>query len=298
MDKANWINSFVEAERLPPSYADLAVDYFIPYADELVLLIKERCKEGIPLHIGVNGAQGTGKTTFAKLLSSYLVNFYCFNGSHISLDDFYLTKTERQKRARETHPLFLMRGVPGTHDIALAISTFKKLKALKSHEEISLPCFDKASDERMPAESGPKAMGVQNFIIFEGWCVGSRPIPSAKLAMPINALEKIQDSKGIWRAAVNDYLRQDYQKLFSIIDKLIFLKAPDFETVLKWRSKQEEKLTLTRQKDHSHTMSNDDIARFIEYFERITRDNLKIMPDIADIVFEFNSDHQIFSQQL
>tara|TARA_Y100000385_G_scaffold63887_1_gene62995 strand:- start:1568 stop:2464 length:897 start_codon:yes stop_codon:yes gene_type:complete len=298
VDKANWIKGFVEAERLPPSYADLAVDYFIPYADELVLLIKERCKEGIPLHIGVNGAQGTGKTTFAKLLSSYLVNFYCFNGSHISLDDFYLTKTERQKRARETHPLFLMRGVPGTHDIALAISTFKKLKALKSHEEISLPCFDKASDERMPAESGPKAMGVQNFIIFEGWCVGSRPIPSAKLAMPINALEKIQDSKGIWRAAVNDYLRQDYQKLFSIIDKLIFLKAPDFETVLKWRSKQEEKLTLTRQKDHSHTMSNDDIARFIEYFERITRDNLKIMPDIADIVFEFNSDHQIFSQQL
>ena len=107
-----------------------------------------------------------------------------------------------------------------------------------------------------------------------------------------------QDSEGIWRAAVNDYLRQDYQKLFSIIDKLIFLKAPDFATVLKWRSEQEEKLTLTRQKDQSHTMSNDDIARFVEYFERITRDNLKIMPDIADIVFEFNSDHQIFSQQL
>lgn len=298
MDKANWITSFIEAERLPPSYADLAVDYFIPYADELVLLIKERCKEGIPLYIGVNGAQGTGKTTFAKFLSSYLVNFYCFNGSHISLDDFYLTKTERQKRAREFHPLFLVRGVPGTHDIALAISTFKKLKELKSHEEISLPCFDKASDDRMPTENGPKAMGVQNFIIFEGWCVGSRSVPSTELALPINALEKIQDSEGIWRAAVNDYLRQDYQKLFSIIDKLIFLKAPDFATVLKWRSEQEEKLTLTRQKDQSHTMSNDDIARFVEYFERITRDNLKIMPDIADIVFEFNSDHQIFSQQL
>jgi D-glycerate 3-kinase len=295
VDKANWINSFIEAERLPQSYADLAVDYFIPYADELVLLIKERCKEGIPLHIGVNGAQGTGKTTFAKFLSSYLVNFYCFNGSHISLDDFYLTKTERQKRAREIHPLFLVRGVPGTHDIALAISTFKKLKALKSNQEMSLPCFDKASDDRMPAEKGPKAIGVQNFIIFEGWCVGSRSVPSADLALPINSIGEDHKTLKVFGAlAINDYLRQDYQKLFSIIDKLIFLKAPDFATVLKWRSKQEEKLMVTRQKDQSHTMSNDDIARFIEYFERITRDNLKIMPDIADIVFEFNSEPSNF----
>ncbi|MEP4051306.1 MAG: P-loop NTPase fold protein [Litorimonas sp.] len=294
MDKADWINGFIETERLPHSYVDLARNYFIPFADHLVTSIQRRPREGTSLFIGVNGAQGTGKTTFAKFLSSYLIAFHDLNGSHISLDDFYLTRAERQERASEIHPLFLVRGVPGTHDTALAISTFEKLKTLKRDEEMILPSFDKANDDRKPEEHWPKAMGVQDFIIFEGWCVGSRPVPVSELSASINVLEKIEDPQGIWRNAVNDYLVQDYQKLFSFIDELIFLKAPNFTVVLEWRREQEEKIAA-QHSGQSQIMSNDEVARFIRYFERITKDNLERLPSIADTVFEFDSTHQIIS---
>lgn len=243
--------------------------------------------------MGVNGAQGTGKTTFAKLLSCYLTTCHGLNGSHISLDDFYLTRAHRQQRANEIHPLFLTRGVPGTHDAELAISVLKKLKTLKNGEQMTLPSFDKAKDDRKPKDNWPLARGAQDFVIFEGWCVGSNSVKASELVTPINRLELVEDPKGIWRRAVNQYLERDYQKLFSLIDNLIFLKAPNFAAVLDWRREQEEKLRVAAHADKTQVMSHDEVAQFIQYFERITRDNLVRIPDIADTIFEFDSAHQI-----
>lgn len=293
MDNSDWIAHFIESEGLPQSYTDLAHNYFIPFAEQLVRSIKDHRGKSAALLIGVNGAQGTGKTTFANFLSNYLVSFHDLNGCHISLDDFYLTRAERHHRANEIHPLFSIRGVPGTHDTALAISTFEKLKNLRPGEQMLLPSFDKANDDRMPEENWPVAADAQDFIIFEGWCIGSRPVQISELTVPINALEKIEDPQGVWRSAVNFYLEKDYQKLFSLMDKLVFLKAPDFTAVLEWRREQEEKLSLAEHADNSRIMSNDEVSQFIQYFERITRDNLERLPENSDIVFEFDNAHQI-----
>jgi D-glycerate 3-kinase len=294
--KTDWIASFIDSESLPQSYVDLVIDYFIPCAEYFVEFICENRRRGTPFLIGINGAQGTGKTTFAKFLSNYLMCFHNLNGCHLSLDDFYLTRSERQKRAREVHPLFLVRGVPGTHDTDLAISTVEKLKNLKTGGEMALPAFEKARDDRKPEHNWLKATGVQDFIIFEGWCVGSRPVPTSTLARPINVLEKTKDQNGVWRNAVNNYLEEDYQKLFLLIDKLIFLKAPNFTSVIEWRKKQEEKLATVQQPDKSRIMTSSETALFVQYFERITRDNFINLPNIADIVLQFGPDHKVVNK--
>jgi len=172
----DWVQHFIESEKLPPSFAALANDYFIPFAQQLVKSVELSRRQGVTFVIAVNGAQGTGKTTFAKFLSSYFRGFHGLNGADISLDDFYLTRAERRQRADEIHPLFLTRGVPGTHDTSLALSTINNLKNLESDETLALPSFDKAKDERKSQIDWPAVKGIQDFIIFEGWCVGSQPV--------------------------------------------------------------------------------------------------------------------------
>lgn len=283
-----WLGDFVETERLPQSYAALARDHFLPLADQL-----KQSFQGDTTIIGVNGAQGTGKTTFAKLLCAYWTKFCDLRGTQISLDDFYLTKAERAQRAKDIHQLFATRGVPGTHDVDLAQFTLTGLKALKAGERLAIPSFDKAIDDRRPKSDWPTTQGAQDFIIFEGWCVGSRPVSEAALTQPINALEQAQDKDGIWRKASNAYLGQDYQILFALVDKLIFLKAPDFETILGWRAEQEEKLAQTAGANKSHVMPRQEIENFIQYFERVTGENLRVLPESANYVFEFDRAHGI-----
>ena len=44
-----------------------------------------------------------------------------------SIDDFYKTKIDRLRMSKKKHPLFITRGVPGTHDLKLLNQTNKNL---------------------------------------------------------------------------------------------------------------------------------------------------------------------------
>ena len=44
-----------------------------------------------------------------------------------SIDDFYKTKNDRIIMSKKIHPLFITRGVPGTHDIKLLNQTIQNL---------------------------------------------------------------------------------------------------------------------------------------------------------------------------
>ena len=69
-----------------------------------------------PPLIGISGAQGSGKSTLAALLEASLSEAGIV-AKVVSLDDFYLTKSERKKLSNSTHPLCQTRGVPGTHGV-------------------------------------------------------------------------------------------------------------------------------------------------------------------------------------
>lgn len=234
---------------------------------------------GQPIVIGLCGAQGSGKSTAAAQVHAVLTADG-IRSLVLSLDDFYLSAAQRRALGEEVHPLLRTRGVPGTHDVALATTV---LDQLRSGEAIRLPSFDKAQDDRAPSDRWRTTPPGVQIILFEGWCVGARPQSEAALAMPVNALEAEQDQSGSWRRFVNDQLAGPYQSLFARLDRLILLRAPGFEVVRAWRTEQEEDLRRAAGKGARAGMSNAEIETFIQHYERLTRHILEEMPARADL---------------
>ena len=88
-----------------------------------------------------------------------------------------------------------------------------------------IPKFDKSNDERCPKNKWLMIKKKPNIVIFEGWCVGVSPQKKKDLIFPINKLEKEKDKKKVWRMRVNSEIKNQYQKVFNLIDKMIFLKV-------------------------------------------------------------------------
>src|SRR4029078_12543327 len=120
------IERLIEAEGLPADYRAIVDRYWRPLSED----IAER-NAGTPLIVGINGAQGAGKSTLCKFLEVRLVEHNQI-GVTLSLDDLYLPKAERQALARDVHPLLATRGVPGTHSPALGQAVIDAIRPGKS----------------------------------------------------------------------------------------------------------------------------------------------------------------------
>jgi len=217
-----------------------------------------------PPLIGVAGAQGSGKTTLARAAATRL------NGAAFSLDDVYLTRAERAALATQVHPLFAVRGPPGTHDLDLADQTVGALRAAGAGSTTPLPRFDKLADERAPEADWPAFQGRPGAILVDGWCLGALGQDPAALATPINALEREEDPNAIWRSYADQALSGRYPALFTGFDAIVFLAAPSFDAVLDWRCEQEAGLLGLDPADLP-AGRRVELARFIQHFERITR---------------------------
>jgi D-glycerate 3-kinase len=286
------VESLLVSDSLPPSYAEDASEWFLPLADELLQRIQSNSRQTTVL--GISGAQGTGKSTLAKLLT-LIVESRGYRVANLSLDDFYLGKAARVELARTRHPLFRTRGVPGTHDTALLSSTISQLRAADNTSSVRIPRFDKASDDRLPEFSFDNIEGPVELVILEGWFVGATAQLEEELSLDMNALEREADRDGRWRAAVNDSLATDYQPIFAELDLLVMLRAPTFEQVYEWRGLQERKLAARRGAG-SAVMNEAELQRFIQHYERLTRHCLATLPDSADIVFQLDAGHRVVSR--
>jgi D-glycerate 3-kinase len=285
----HWLKSLIKAEALPSSFAALAVDFYLHLAESIASWAQQ--KKGTPLVIGVNGAQGTGKSTLSLVLALALEHDHQLSSAIISIDDIYLTKQERVLLSETVHPLFKTRGVPGTHDVSMGVELIQKLK---NKEAVQLPVFDKAMDDRAAEEKWISCDTPVDIIILEGWCVGAIAQQPEALTAPCNSLEESEDSDAAWRTYANEQLAGLYRELFQLIDKLVMLKAPDFECVYQWRSTQEEKLRLRTADSDGHSIMDDaQLKRFIMHYERLTRWMFEEMPARADCLLELNHDHHI-----
>ena len=283
------ISDFVENQALPDSYREDAFEFFVPLVD---LIANRALDSEQTLYVGINGAQGTGKTTLGKLLVT-LLSAREFRVANFSIDDFYLTQSERNQLAESQHPLLATRGVPGTHDISLLMTKFEELKNLKAEQVCELPRFNKAIDDRCGTEDWQKLIGPIDAVILEGWFVGAPPQATRDIELPINALEKTEDADGSWRKYANYQLADQYQSAFDQLDLLIMLKAPSFKQVSEWRSLQEEKLKKIGPIDSPGIMDEEQLARFIQHYERLTRHCLEYLPVKADVLFDLDTDHRI-----
>jgi D-glycerate 3-kinase len=284
---ARCLDRFIAEHRQPDAFRKTATTIYEPLAEWL----RRRLASKTPFLLGINGAQGTGKSTLAAYLALALGESGQRNVAILSIDDFYLTKAERLQRAESVHPLLATRGVPGTHDIPMLRDCLSRLRALKAGERCRLPRFDKAADDRADEASWPAVSGPVDLVILEGWCVGSTAETATTLEQPVNALEATRDADGRWRGYVNERLATDYADVFQELDALVFLQAPGFDAILRWRVEQEQKLAAAGGTNGAGIMSPDEVAEFIHNFERITRNNLDVIRSSADIVLELDEYH-------
>ena len=271
------IAALIAAERLPEDYRAVVEDYWRPLAEELA----RRAEAKRPLVVGINGAQGSGKTTLCKFLEELLAE-RGLRAVTLSLDDLYLSRAERAEAAADHHPLFATRGVPGTHDVERGMAILDRLLAGKPAD---VPVFDKARDER--AAETRHVEGPVDVVLFEGWCVGAAPQSATALREAANDLERAEDLDGIWRREVNRRLATDYAELFARIDLLVMLKVPDFATVRAHRARQEQRLGAG-----PALMDEAALDRFLAHYQRLTEHMLAEMPARADILIEIGRDQR------
>lgn len=287
------IDTYLEDHGLDPGFKDTIQQHYEPLAEHIADVSNHH---SACLLVGIQGCQGSGKSTLADFLSRLLSSRYNKNAAVISLDDFYLSPAARAQLSADIHPLLATRGVPGTHDIPLALDTFSALKKLSAGQQLALPRFDKSTDDRVIKGEWPLITGPVDVAIFEGWCVGATKQSESALSEPINTLEANEDTDGLWRQYVNAQLTGPYQTLFRQIDALIVLNAPSFECVYQWRALQEEKLAKKRKATGLSTeklMSDSELHRFIAHYERISRHCMNTLPQKADWLLHLGADHKI-----
>lgn len=275
---SDWLAGFLDREGLPAQYVGTIDNALQPLAR--MLARRARLTDHLML-VGLCGAQGSGKTTAAAVLVELLAREN-LRAIAVSIDDFYLPRATRTELAQHVHPLLRTRGVPGTHDVELALAT---IESLAGEEPTLVPVFDKAIDDRLPRKAWREAPGRHRVVILEGWCVGARPQSAAQLAAPVNSLERDEDATGIWRGYVNTALAGPYRALFDRLSPLVLLAAPSFEVVRGWRGEQERKLRERVARaggDASRVMDDAQLLRFISHYERVTRHILAEMPARAD----------------
>lgn len=278
------VAALIAQHDLPPDYRTVVEDYWQPLATAIA-----RKAAGQPaLIVGINGAQGSGKSTVCAFLEVLLAARQV-RAVTLSIDDLYLARAERLEVAGAVHPLFATRGVPGTHAPGLGMAIIAHIRARRSFD---MPRFDKGTDDRSP--TGTRIEGPVDVLLLEGWCVGCRPQADEELLDPVNALERDEDADGVWRSVVNLWLRGDYRALFDQLDMLVMLKVAGFDAVIANRTLQERKLRAT-QPNAPGLMDDAAIGRFCQHYERLTRHMLEDLPRRADVLFEIGPDQRPMS---
>ena len=267
-------------------------NFFLPISKNIYKLY---CKDRKTKIIGLTGGQGSGKSTISHILKIILKTGFNLNTTIFSIDDFYKTIRERKLMSKRVSPLFLTRGVPGTHDTKLLYNVLKKLKNHK-FKKLLVPKFDKSNDDRFPKKKWQKVNKKPEIVIFEGWCVGVKPQKNKDLIVPVNILEKEKDKNKIWRKYVNKELKNNYKKIFGLIDSTIFLKVPSFNHVYKWRLLQEKKLRITSK--GKKTMNDKQIKNFIMFYERLTKHMLRNLSRNVKFVIKLDDRHRLKTIQI
>ena len=248
------------------------------------ILLKLKSKNKIM----IAGSQGSGKSSLSKLIKLYLEKFYYKSVIIISMDNFYLSRSKRIQQSKNIHPLFLTRGVPGTHDLKLLN---KKIKQIFNKEfPIYLPIFEKVSDTRKRTYQRVLKADV---IVFEGWCAGAQPVDLNYLQKNFNNLEKYKDKNFIWRNSYNKYLNE-YQKIFSKFNYFIYFQFNQWDHVLNWKYKQELELRDIK-KDLGLKKY---LSEFIQYYEKVSKWMHLKVPKYCDILIKLDAHQKIKSINL
>ena len=153
--KKNYLRFLKSQEVLSEPFRDKLGQlkkFYIPIGNSIYKIYEN---EKITKVIGITGGQGSGKSTISNILKIVLKEYFNLETVIFSIDDFYKTFKDRKKMSKKISPLFLTRGVPGTHETKLLYNCIKSLKK-KNFKKITIPKFDKSIDDRLPKNKWQK----------------------------------------------------------------------------------------------------------------------------------------------
>ena len=221
------INKFSSKKIQKDLYTITKEKYSIEYINKTIKIIFKNIVLSKKKKFLISGAQGCGKTTLLRLIDKNFINFYNLNPLCISLDDYYLTKHQRNRLSNKIHKLFITRGVPGTHDIEKLIKTINSFD--KKKYPIKIIKFDKLIDDR--SNKIEIILSKRDILFLEGWCCNCSFLEKKFLEKNLNIIEEI-DKNYIWRNYYNNQLKNEYRSLFDKFEYSIFFKMPSFKHVL------------------------------------------------------------------
>ncbi|CUS09533.1 unnamed protein product [Tuber aestivum] len=220
-----------------------------------------------PFFLGISGPQGSGKSTLVTALAAALRTYpHSLNVVVFSADDIYLTNAD-QVALRELYPdnkLVRHRGEPGTHDIELAKNVFR---SLHDQRGTKVPSYDKSAFEgqgdRADEASWEAVDGPYDLVIFEGWCVGFRPLPDGVVEEAWNK-GRTSGRGTLGRHSLEHLLfvntkLKDYDTITDSLNALIHIDAEDISCVYDWRTQQEHDLISAR----GSGMTDDQVIEFV-----------------------------------
>ena len=251
-------------------------------------------QSGKTLVVGIQGGQGTGKTTLVRLLEEIL-HSAGYAAVSFSLDDFYTPWKERRALQQKYphNPFYhISRGLPGTHRVQLLK---KVLGALKRGKNAEIPRFDKSLHQGAGdvLKKKRKIRERQDFVLFEGWCVGIPPLSASELqricrkqGIPLDHM----DPTGKHQQVVLRFLKH-YQPAWAQMDRLIQLQPDSSGFHLQWRLQQEKEL---REKKRGG-MSPQEVKRFTEPYLPFTYACYeKVKPDVKILI---NKEHTLYAME-
>ncbi len=293
-----FLETFIQQEGLNDIFRRNVTEYFNAYAHRLAQLAEASSR---PVIVGLNGAQGSGKSTLSQYLSQMMPMQFGVDCHVLSIDDFYLSKAKRKKLAASVHPLLAIRGVPGTHDVPRLLDALAGFIE-PAVQSVTVPIFDKLKDDRTRRVHKIQKSAKPTIVLFEGWCVGIPAQRQLALSVPASSFEFSNDNNGVWRSDVNERLGTDYADVFKLLDRLSMLKPPCFEAVYDWRVDQEIRLVARRRQEFSSEsirgMSVKEVGEFVENFRRLTCHALEVLPGIANETWELQADRLVLEERV
>ncbi len=259
--------------------------FIIPLLKEIIA----HQKHGETLIVGIQGGQGTGKTTLSNYIKRCLEKLG-YRVCSFSIDDFYKSYKERLVIARlyKGNPFYQIRGMPGTHRVRKLLNV---LKRARRGLDLEIPIFDKSLHNAQGdvLKKTRHIKGRQDIILFEGWCLGI-PTVDEKTFLHICKrnginLKKIDPELKHFRKVLENI--KSYQPLWEYIDFMIMMKPIAPELHKRWRYWQELELRKTR----GEGMNKKEVYRFVELYLPFTYLCYeKIKPDI---ILTIDRDHNI-----
>lgn len=237
--------------------------YYIPvfmWCEDQISQHKSLFKDGEdvpPLVIGFSAPQGCGKTTLVFALD-YLFKTTGRNSASVSIDDFYLT-AEGQAKVREENrgnALLEFRGNAGSHDLPLSVETLTAVSKLtKEGMKMKLPRYDKSAysgrGDRADPSLWPEVEGPLQVVLFEGWMLGFKPVPTEVVKAVDPQLETINKNLGAYYDAWDKFIKA-----------WIVIKIKDPSCVYEWRLQAE----IAMREAGNPGMSDEEVKDFVSRY--------------------------------